>query len=220
MRTRCDKLLYLAIDCIPRETARALLTIENRHVLDEATARGRGVYIALSHHGAHHIGAMLLALNGYKTAGVRDRNEGALRRYVQNRFDRRYPEFRRLRVLFSDAFPRDIYRCLQEGYMLGSAMDVSRLRNTSQKTETVSIFGETRSFLSGPLHIALRCRAPVLQAFIVAERDFRYRFAVLGPLIDPETVTDRDQAVAEAMQTYAANVERYVRSFPALLSRA
>jgi lauroyl/myristoyl acyltransferase len=220
MRSRCDKLLYLVIDCVPRDTARALLTIENRGLLEEAIARGRGVYVALSHHGAHHILAMLLALNDFKTAGVRDRNEGALRRYVQSRFDRRYPEFRRLRVLFSDAFPRDIYRCLQDGYMLGSAMDVSRLRNTSQKTETVSIFGETRSFLSGPLHVAIRCRSPVLQAFIVPERDFRYRFAILETLIDPATVTDRDHAVATAMETYAANVERYVRSFPALLSRA
>ncbi len=46
---------------------------------------------------------MLLALNGYKTAGVRDRNEGPLRRYVQGRFDRRHPEFQRMRVLFADS---------------------------------------------------------------------------------------------------------------------
>jgi len=219
MRTRCDKLFYLVTDCVSRDVAASLLTIDNRHLLDEALARGRGVYVALSHHGAHHVIAMLLALNGYKTAGVRDRNEGALRRYVQGRFDRRHPEFRRMRVLFADSYPREIYRCLQEGYMLGSAMDVGRLRNDSQKTEEVTIFNEKRRFLSGPLHIAIRCGTPVLQAFIVSERDFQYRFDIVETLIDPDEVTNEDEAVGRAMHAYAANVEKYIRSSPTLLSR-
>ena len=29
-------------------------------------ARGRGTYILFSHHGSHHVGGLLLALQGYK----------------------------------------------------------------------------------------------------------------------------------------------------------
>lgn len=219
VRTRCDKLFYLILDRIPRDKLMALLSIGNQALLDEALARGRGVYLAFSHHGAHHVIAMLMALKGYKTAGVRDRREGAIRRYVQQRFDRVYPEFQRMHVLFADGYPRDIYRCFKDGCLLGSAMDVSRVRDPNQRTEEVAIFGEKRPFLSGPLRIALRCRAPVLQAFIVPEDGFRYRLEIVEILVDPEKVRDEAAAVARAMHTYADNVERHLRASPSLLSR-
>lgn len=219
MRVRCDKLFYLAFDTIPRDKCLSLLSIGRRELLDNAVARGHGVYIAFSHHGAHHVIAMLMALSGYRVALVRDRSEGALRRFVQERFDRCYPEFARMRVLFSGSYPRDIYRCLRDGYLLGSAMDVSRARDQRQKTETISIFGEQRTFLSGPLRIAIRCGAPVLQAFIVPQENFRYKLEIVEMLIDPETVSDVEEAVATAMKTYAINVERYMRMSPSLASR-
>ncbi len=219
IHTRCDKMLYLIFDCIERHKAMTLLSIGNQALLDDALARGRGVYLAMSHHGAHHVIAMLLALKGYRTAGVRDRREGALRRYVQERFDRCRPDFPRMRVLFADGYPRDVYRCLQDGYVLGSAMDVSRVRTAHQKTEEVTIFGEKRWFLSGPLRIAIRSGAPVLQAFIIPERNFCYRLEIADVLVDPDTVDDEAGAVPRAMRSYAANVEKYIRASPSLLSR-
>ena len=218
-RSRCDKLFYLVFDRVAREKAVTLLTIGNQELLDRALARGRGAYMAMSHHGALHVVSLLMALRGYKTAGVRDRREGAMRRYIQRRFDRRYPEFARMRVLYADSFPREIYRCLSEGYVLGSAMDVSRVRQPNQKTEEVTIFGETRPFPSGPLRIAHRCRAPVLQAFVLPGNGFRYRLEIVGVLIDPDLSTNEDLAVAEAMRMYATNVESYVRASPSLLTR-
>jgi len=218
-RSRCDKLFYLTFDRIPRATAMTLLSIGNQELLDRALSRGRGVYMAMSHHGSLHVASLLMALCGYKTAGVRDRREGAMRRFIQKRFDRLYPEFARMRILYADSYPRDIYRCLSDGYLLYSTMDVSRVRQPNQKTEEVSIFGETRPFPSGPLRIAYRCRAPVLQAFVLPENGFRYRAEIVGMLIDPDLSTDEDSAVAEAMRTYAANVERYVRASPSLLTR-
>lgn len=219
MQTRCDKLFYLVFDCIPRDTAAGLLSVGNKALLDDCLARGRGVYLAMSHLGALHVLGMLLALAGYKTAAVRDRNEGGMRRYVQDRFDRRYPEFQRMRVLFADSYPREIYRCLADGYMLGSAMDVRRVRQANQKVHEVTIFGEPRAFLSGPLRVALRCRAPVLQAFVVPESGFRYRLEIVSMLADPERIEDTETAVAGVMETYAATVEAYARKYPSLLTR-
>lgn len=218
-RTRCDKLFYLVFDRVPCETAPTLLTIGNRVLLDNALAGGRGVYLALSHHGSQHVLALLMALQGYKTAAVRDGRESALRRYVQRRFDEQYPDLPRARWLFADAYPREIFRCLQDGFVLGSAMDVSRVRGATQKTEEVTYFGEKRNFLSGPMHIALRCRAPVLQAVIKPEADFRMRLEILETLLDPDQVQDKVAAVTEAMQRYAANLERHVRAAPSLITK-
>ncbi|MFQ5591810.1 MAG: hypothetical protein ACE5HE_11655 [Phycisphaerae bacterium] len=218
-RSRCDKLFYLLFDRIPHDTVMSLFSFRNRELLDDAVRRGRGVYLAMSHHGPQHIAGMLLAAHGYAAAAVRDRQEGGLRRWVQERLDRRYPQFRRMRVLFADGYPRDIYRCLREGYVLGSAMDVSRLRRPNQRAQEVSIFGEKRRFLSGPVHIALRCGAPVLQAFIVPEKYFHYRLEIVKALAEPQTPGDEDAIVARVMSDYAANVEKYIRATPALITR-
>ncbi|MCH8852158.1 MAG: lysophospholipid acyltransferase family protein [Planctomycetes bacterium] len=219
MQSRCDKLFYLVFDCIKADQGRALFSISNRRLLDEAVARGRGVYVAMSHHGALHIVAMLLTLQGYKAALVRDGREAALRRYVQNRLESSYPELGAMRVIFADQYPRPIYRCFRDGYMLGSALDVSRVRHSSQKMEWVEIFGKKRPFLTGPMRIALRCGAPVLQGFVVPESDFRYRLEIVEMLVDSNEISDEGDAVARAIPVYAANVERHVRAWPSLLTR-
>ncbi len=217
--SRCNKLFYLIFDSIRREQAQELIRMDRRDLVDAALGAGRGVYVAMSHLGPYQIGGMFMSLLGYKMAAVRDRNEGALSRYVQRRFDRKYPEFARMKVFFSDAYPRVIYRCLQEGYVLGSAMDVTRLRHENLRTETVQVFGRPREFLTGPLHIAIRCGVPVLQAFVLPEEDFRYRIAFYGPLYDPAAGKSEDDAVREAMATYAANIETHVRQHPSLITR-
>lgn len=244
-QTRCDKLFFLILDCVPRERAASLFSVEPRRLLDEPLARGRGVYVALAHHGAHHVGGTLLCLLGYKVAGVRDAHEGGLRRYAQERFRQKLPDLPQMRMFFSETFPRALFRCLKEGYVLGSAIDVSRVRGPNQKTEIVTLFGERREFLSGPMRIALRTGAAVLQGFVLREPGFRYRLVLEGPLVEPlSNPGDRppaglgvegafqtgqrpvplergreDDAVAAAMQRYAANVERQVRARPDQISR-
>jgi len=68
--------------------------------------------------------------------------------------------------------------------------------------------------------VAIRCGAPVIQTFIVPEPGFRYRLDIVATLVDPADGLDEDAAVASAMQTYAANLEKYIREQPALLTRA
>jgi lauroyl/myristoyl acyltransferase len=222
MQTRCDKLFYLIFDRIPREIALTSLTIENGKALDDALAQGRGAYVALCHHGPLHVSGMLMTIRGYKVAGVRDRREGALRRYVQSLYDLKYPEFRRARILYADSFPREIYRCLQDGYALGSAMDISRVRDPRQKHHEVKMFNRPQVFLTGPLRIALRCKSPILQAFIVPGRDFQYRLIFVDGLLNPEAggTSDEEASIIRAIEIYAARVERHVRQYPSLLTRA
>jgi lauroyl/myristoyl acyltransferase len=217
--SRCDRLFYLILDCIPADRAASLLCLSHPELLDQAVARGHGVYVALAHHGAQHVIGLLLAMNGYRIAGVRDRREGALRRYAQSRIQRKLPAGADFRMLFADDYPREIYRCFQDGYVLGSAIDVSRPRDPKQKVHELTVLGRTRYFLTGPLRAALRCRAPVLQAFIVPERGFRYRFELTEMLIDPENVADEATAIQRAVERYAGHLEERTRTAPHLITR-
>ncbi len=218
-QSRCNKLFYLIFERLAEENANALFSVTNREMVDACLKRGRGLYVAVSHHGAHHVAGLLFALQGYKLAAVREHGEGAMLRYMQARLDKKYPQMARTKWLYPDTYPREIMRLFRQGYVLGSAMDVSNVRRQHQKTEMVRVFGEERPFLSGPLRMAIRCKAPVIQCFIISEPNFKYRAEMLGPLVDPELIEDEEETVARAMQEYAANVERYVRKYPSSISR-
>ncbi len=217
--SRCDKIFYLIMDMLPREQILRRFHIDARELLEEGLTRGRGVYVALSHHGAHHVAGLSLALLGYKVAGVRDRKEGAIRRFIQQKYSQKYPEFRKIRLIFSDAYPRDIYRCLKDNYALGSALDVHRPREAHQKAVAVTIFGEQSRFLTGTLQIALRCGSTVLQGFILSEPGFHYRLILMGPLIAPDRGSETPALVVDVMRTYAANIEEYARRHPSHITR-
>ncbi|GMU36960.1 MAG: lysophospholipid acyltransferase family protein [Phycisphaerae bacterium] len=214
---RCNKLFFLLFDVLPRERLEGLFRLVRKELLDAALARGKGVYIAMSHVGPYQIGGMFLSQIGYRMAAVRDPNESGLTRYVQRRLDRRGGT--RMKVFFSGAFPRMIFRCLEEGYVLGSALDVARVRSAHLRTQDVTVFGRRREFLTGPLHVAVRCRVPILQAFVVPRRDFRYTIEFHGPLHDPQQGGDEDDCVRRAMAQYVANLEAHMRRHPCHITR-
>lgn len=223
-RTRCDKMLYLVFDRLPKEKILKRIRFHGREHLDQALARNRGVYVLLSHTGSHHVAGLLMALLGYKCAGVRDRNEGVLRVFIQQKYAETFPEFAAIKVLYADSFPREIYRCFRENYVLGSALDVSRVRGLQLKTCPVRIFGQQREFLTGTLQIALRCGAAVVQGFVVSRPNFYFRLIVNPPLHVPpagqEAGDENPELISLLMQRYADGIEQHVREHPDHLSRA
>lgn len=216
-RTRADKLFYLIFDKIPKDKILRRIKFHGQEHLDEALARGKGVYVMLSHHGSHHVAGLLMALLGYRCAGIRDRNEGALRVYMQQRYAETFPEFRSIRLLYADSFPRDIFRCFQENRVVGSALDVNRFRGEALKTVPVQIFGRKREFLIGTLQIALRCNATIVQAFVVSRRNFYFRLICHPPLHVPNREQPAD--IGQIMQAYADGIASHVREHPDHLSR-
>jgi lauroyl/myristoyl acyltransferase len=220
MRTRCDKLFYLIFDKLPRRKILNRIKFENLDLLAEALKYDKGVYVAMSHNGSHHVLVLLMALLGYKVAGVRDKNEGALRRYVQQKYEETFPEFKQIRMFFADMYPRDLYRCFRDGFILGSALDVSRHRGQHLRTAKVQMFGREREFLIGPMQIALRCGAPILQAFVVSRKNFYFKVIGRGPLVDPETAVDSPEVIQTAMQQYADNIATHVAQYPDHLSKS
>ncbi|MCK4343091.1 MAG: lysophospholipid acyltransferase family protein [Phycisphaerae bacterium] len=220
-RTRCDKLFYLIFDRLPRDKIMRRIRFHGRQYLDEALAREHGVYVMMSHNGSHHVAGLLMALLGYRCAGVRDRNEGALRVYIQDKYAKSFPEYAAIRVLYADSFPRDIYRCFHENRVVGTALDVGRVRGLTLKTCPVHIFGQTREFLTGTLQVALRCQATICQAFVVSRRNFYFRLIVKPPLYVP-AAKDRGESpelVSRLMQKYADGIEAHVREHPDHISR-
>ncbi len=219
VRLRCDRIYYLVFDLLPPEKIIRRIHFPQRDLIDASLARGHGVYMAMSHLGAQHVAGLLMCFLGYKTAAVRDRNEGPLRRYVQERFARRFSEVRAARMFYTDDLPRDIYRWFQSGGLLGSALDTERAGYPNLKRAAVEIFGEKKEYLTGTIQIALRCKAAIHQGFIVSKPNFHYDLLGSPALIDPDEGRDTQAVVQELMQAYAHNIEEHLRQFPELVSR-
>ena len=214
VRTRCDKLFYLVFDHLSEAALRDRFEIVNRHLLDDGIAAGNGAYVAMSHMGAHHVVAMLLVQMGYKVAVGRDENVGAIRLFMQRKQARKNRDH--AAYFYSTTYPRVIYRYFKDNYLVGSAIDVAKVRSEHLKTIEVNVFGEKRAFLTGPMQIAVRCGAPVVQGFVISRTNFRYVLDLYGPLIDP---TDATASLDDGMKAYAANMERLIRQYPCHVSK-
>jgi lauroyl/myristoyl acyltransferase len=219
IRTRCDKLFYLIFDKLPKEKILSRVRFPREADFAEEVARGKGMYVCLSHVGSHHVLALIMALKGYRVAGVRDPNEGTLRRYIQRKYEETFPEFRAIRLLYSNMYPRDVYRCFQEGYILGSTLDIGHERGAHLRMVTVEMFGKKRDFLAGPVQIALRCKAPIYQGFVVSRPNFCFDLVLKGPLIESEDAADTPETLKTIIQRYADNIADHLAEYPDHISR-
>ncbi len=219
VRNRCDKIFYLVFDRIPKTRLLNRIEFIGRHHIDDGLARGKGVYAAMPHVGTHHIAGVLMAILGYKVAGVRDRKEGASRQYMQQIFSKRYPEVAAIKIFFAEEYPRDLFRCFKENYVLGTALDVDRQRAPHLKRQTVTLFGQEREWLTGTLQIALRCGATIIPGFWVSLPNYHFQLIAHPPLVDPDAARDEPEIVAEAMQRYAEKIEAHVREHPDHISK-
>lgn len=219
-RLRCDKLFYLVFDGLGEETIARQVRLVGNEPLDAALSRGKGVHVLASHHGPQHVAGLLLAQLGYRVLAVRDRNQGASRRFIQERFARTLPESRGFQFVFADDFPRMIYRAFREPTMVCAALDVSRVRGERQRSMRVRLFDKEYEFLCGTVHMAMRSGVPIFQIFVSSLPFFRYRIEFAGPLWQPTAPhSDDGSAVAEVMQRYARGIEDFVRRYPCHMSK-
>ncbi len=214
MRIRCDKMFYTIMDRIPRSKLMNRIKLIGGENMDAALADGHGLYVALCHFGSHHIAGLMTALLGYELAGVRDQKESAVRRYIQQKYRETFPEVSAMQMFTATSFPRGIYRHLQGNKIVASLLDADRKRGEHTKTFPVTVFGEHRAFLIGPLQIAIRCGSPTLQGFVVSRRTFYYQLIVTEPLIEPGNVVDETETISNVIQRYADGVERFAREHP------
>lgn len=216
MRVRCDKMFYTIMDRIPRGKLLNRIKIKNVYNVDDGLARGKGLYVALCHYGSHHVAGLMMALRGYKLAGVRDPKESHVRRYIQQRYRETFPEVAAMKFVFASSFPRVIYRHMQSNAIVASLLDVDRNRGENTKTCTVTFFGQERQWLTGPVQMAVRCGATIIQGFVVSRKNFYYQLIATPPLAEPTeaAAADEEKVVTEIVQHYAAAVEQFVREHP------
>jgi lauroyl/myristoyl acyltransferase len=218
VRIRCDKMIYTIMDRIDRQALMDRFEIEGREYLDKAISRGQGTFFMFSHQGSHHLGGILLTLSGYPIIGLRDPNESPLRMYIQEQYEKRFPEFADLHITSSESFARSFFRAFKKNAIVAAAMDIWRDRG-NVRTVKVHFFGQEREFVSGMTHIALRSKATILVGFILSLPNYHFRVIFHPWLTDPDTTPETPETVQKVMQDYAHIIEEHVKKYPDHISK-
>jgi len=217
-RVRCDKMIYTIMDRIDRNELLNRVQVVHREYMDQAVAHGKGTFMMFSHQGSHHLGGILLILLGYPTIGLRDPNESDLRLYIQEQFEKNFPEFKFLQITPSDSFARTFFQAFKDNAIIAAAMDIWRDRG-NVRTVKVQVFGQEREFLSGMTHIALRSHSPILVGFLLSFPGYHYRVIFHPWISDPDQDGDTPPTVQRVMQEYANIIENHVKTYPCHISK-
>ena len=199
---------FFKVPRMQRERLASLLTAEPQGLrdLNAAMAKGRGVIVV-----APHMGSWELACASWASAYG---EIGVMVEQIEPRrlFDHVHAVRSRMgiRVIpLSRTAARDILRMLHSGRMVVLAMDRDILR-TGRK---LTFFGETASFPTGPVELALKTGAPLFPAYCIRDRNDRY-YAMGGPAFEVTPTADHDADVKAAMEHILGTFERYIRRYP------
>jgi lauroyl/myristoyl acyltransferase len=217
-RIRCDKMIYTIMDRINRQALLDRFTIEGQEYMDQAIKHGKGTFFMFSHQGSHHLGGILLTLSGYPIIGLRDPNESPLRIYIQEQYEKSFPEFRDLQIMPSDSFARSFFKAFRENKIVAAAMDIWRDRG-NVRTVKVKFFGQEREIMSGMTHIALKSQAAILVGFVLSMPNYNFKVIFQPWLNDPQTDTESEETIVRVMQEYAGIIENHVKKYPDHISK-
>jgi lauroyl/myristoyl acyltransferase len=198
-----------ALEASPAELE-ALFEIPDvtRTVFTELEKKGRGFLLVTGHYGNWEIGSALMRRLRLPLTVVAmpeaDSDVNELRREIRDRLGTDTLEVRQ-----SMDTALQIRRRLQEGRSVALLMD----RHIGRDRVQVQFLGRQAWFLRTPAVLARLSGAPMVPCFI--ERTGPGRFlALAGAPIHVASDGDRDAAIAEATQRFAAALETRVRTHP------
>lgn len=195
----------LRIPLLDEQRLRNLVTVEGLEPVEEARRRGEGIVFLTAHFGNWELASLTMAVRGWRMAVlVREQRYTRLNQLLE-RGRRRWG----VRVLNKGADLRDLVRVLKEGETLGALLDQSGGKNSP----FVDFFGRPASTPEGTIALAWKRKARIFPVFIVRQADGTHRLCFEPALKMPET-EDREAAVHDYLQSFAAVLESYVRRFP------
>jgi KDO2-lipid IV(A) lauroyltransferase len=195
---------------IPFTTPGALLGrlkgIEGEAHMRQALSSGRGLVIASAHLGSWEFG--LHVFNAYferPITGIAKR----LRNPLINAWIHKIRTRSGNRIIYKKGALREMTQTLREGGVLSMMIDMSRARDGVE----VEFFGRRATATPAAVLLALRCRCPLMQAFIFREADGDFR-ARIDPPLELMRTGDLKRDMQVNTQKITARVEEEVRRHP------
>lgn len=175
------------IDRWPEKFLHERVRFENRSVLDQTLAEGRGVVLAVPHFGNERIVHLALGYHGYNVAVVTSRFEGAHPRVVKAKLHAAYTWNK---VRFPDQEVRWLYRFLQDGGII----QLSFTAPGGPKDPIVDFLHHKVRLSSVPARLSLKTGAVLLPVYDYRTIDNMHRIVFEPPLSHEILVSDSKTA--------------------------
>jgi len=193
--------------------------IENKHFIDDAAARGRGVIFLTAHIGNWELGGVVLAQSGYDLWVVALEHKN---KKVNDFFDAQR-ESKGIHVIPFNKAVRQSIRVLKENRQLALVGDRDF---TKDGGIIVDFFGKPTSIPKGPAALALKTGALIIPGFFVRNPDDTFTL-MIEPAIDPypsgsqETDPEKnsftqmsEKRLRELTLQFTKIIEDYIRRYP------
>lgn len=189
------------------ERIRQIVTIENRHHLAEALARGRGVVFLTAHVGNWEWLGASLAMDGFPMTSV-------IKRQPNDQHTRLLNEYReRVGIEIFARGTTELVgaaRALKKGKILGFLAD----QDAGPNGLFVDFFGKPASTPLGPAVFAKKFKAPVIPAFIVHKDDGSGHRVLIYPPLEYEDTGDEQGDQRRLTVRMTRLLEEVIREHP------
>jgi len=177
----------------------------NRHIVDEALARGKGAIMLSGHFGNFGLMPFVTAMEGYCSTTIVKK----IKNRISDELWTEYRQFEGTRFVPSKNSMHQCLRALKRNEMVGFMFDQNMTR---KEGIFVDFFGRPACTTPGLAYMALISEAPVIPVFIyrLGRRNHVEKFF---PPLDPP-VDKSLEAIREATQRYTKMLESVIRETP------
>ena len=183
--------------------------MQNKHILDSALSKGRGVILVSGHFGNFPLMMLKLRLESYSVGGI-------LRHMRDQRAERMFAKLRDsfgLRTIYSQprkACVDTTIKALRNNEIVCIQLD----QNFGTAGVFVDFFGQKSATATGPVVFALRTKAELLPCFIIGEKDNTHRI-IFEQEFDLSREDSFNKTVSVNIQRLTSIIESYIRRYPA-----
>jgi len=197
---------FFRFDKFDREAMEKEVTIVGQENLDGCLKKGKGVIFVSAHLGNWELGAVVIALLGYKLNAV-VLSHGSAK--VDSLFVRQR-ENKGVKVIPLGRAAACCLRALRRNEMIALVGD----RNINETGVRVPFFGKEVSLPRGPATLCLRTCAPIIPVFLVRTKENRFCLIFDRPIFGIEE-GDKEEKIKRVTEKFVKVIEAYIRKYPA-----
>lgn len=192
---------------IDRDYIQKHITFEGLEYLDQALKCGRGVLLLSAHLGSWELGAVALAMQGYKINILAYTHKNRL----INEFFMQKRQSRGVKVIPLGAGLRKVFSALKRNELVAVLGDVDYVH--PQIGIEVELFGQKTIMPKGPALFSLVAGSPIVPLAILREEKNKFRFNFKKAIIyNPGG--NREEDLRHLTQKTAKVIEKYIAQYP------
>jgi len=199
--------MFLEVLYLPRmnkDNIAEYVKLEGSEYLTEALSHGKGAVLATAHSGNWELIGPTLALHGFPTVGVAQKQTNS----DMDQFINEYRKISGMEMLYKSGV-RDMVKALDRGRAIGIIMDQDAQRDGLM----VNFFGRLASTAQGAAALGRLKDTPIVPAFITNNSDGIHTLLIYPP-VWVEKTSNRDHDLLVTTQQLTTMIERHIRKCP------